>query len=290
MARKRSRSSKTSLADDIVDLVALAPWWVGVLLALLFYLWLHSIAIQPVTIVATPGKMGDMAVRSMVHALASYGQYLLPLLCCLGAALSAWRRYQRRALLNRAAHTPEAAQAIAGMSWQQFELLIGEAFRQQGYRVLENGGGGADGGVDLVLSRGGEKFLVQCKQWRAYKVGVEVARELYGLMAAGGAAGGFVVTSGRFTEEAARFASGRNLTLVDGPKLQALLKQARAARQATPEAPLRAPAPAASPAIPSCPRCGAPMVRRVARQGTNAGKPFWGCTTYPACRGTCAAE
>jgi restriction system protein len=50
--------------------------------------------------------------------------------------------------------------------------------------VAEIGGGGADGGVDLVLTKpgksGGEKFLVQCKQWRAYKVGVDVVRELYG--------------------------------------------------------------------------------------------------------------
>ena len=50
---------------------------------------------------------------------------------------------------------------------------------------------------------------------RAFKVGVDVVRELYGVMAARGATGGFVVTSGRFTEEANRFASGRNVTLVD---------------------------------------------------------------------------
>jgi len=81
--------------------------------------------------------------------------------------------------------------------------------------------------VDLVLTRpgknGGEKFLVQCKQWRAFKVGVDVVRELYGVMAARGATGGFVVTSGRFIEDAIKFASGRNVALVDGPKLQGLL-------------------------------------------------------------------
>jgi restriction system protein len=52
-------------------------------------------------------------------------------------------------------------------------------------------------------------------------VGVDVVRELYGVMAATGAAGGFVVTSGRFTEDAASFARGRNVMLVDGPKLHA---------------------------------------------------------------------
>jgi restriction system protein len=33
-------------------------------------------------------------------------------------------------------------------------------------------------GVDLALTKGTEKFLVQCKQWKAYKVGVDVVREL----------------------------------------------------------------------------------------------------------------
>lgn len=34
-----------------------------------------------------------------------------------------------------------------------------------------------------------------------------------------------------------------------------------------------------------CPRCGAPMKRRTAKKGTNAGKEFWGCSRYPQCKG-----
>lgn len=37
---------------------------------------------------------------------------------------------------------------------------------------------------------------------------------------------------------------------------------------------------------PPCPDCSKPMRSRTARQGPNAGKPFWGCTGYPECRGT----
>jgi len=40
------------------------------------------------------------------------------------------------------------------------------------------------------------------------------------------------------------------------------------------------------PAAPSCPRCNKPMRQRTARQGPNAGKPFWGCSGYPDCKGT----
>lgn len=41
-----------------------------------------------------------------------------------------------------------------------------------------------------------------------------------------------------------------------------------------------------SPVVPSCPKCGAPMVLKVARRGRNAGKKFWSCSRYPECKGT----
>jgi hypothetical protein len=34
-----------------------------------------------------------------------------------------------------------------------------------------------------------------------------------------------------------------------------------------------------------CPKCGARMVLRTARNGANEGQKFWGCTNYPRCRG-----
>ena len=34
-----------------------------------------------------------------------------------------------------------------------------------------------------------------------------------------------------------------------------------------------------------CPKCGAPMVLRTAARGANAGRQFYGCSRYPACRG-----
>jgi restriction system protein len=37
--------------------------------------------------------------------------------------------------------------------------------------------------------------------------------------------------------------------------------------------------------VPACPRCGLPMIARVAKRGLQAGARFWGCTAYPRCRG-----
>lgn len=41
---------------------------------------------------------------------------------------------------------------------------------------------------------------------------------------------------------------------------------------------------------PACPLCGEPMRKRTAGKGANAGREFWGCPGYPACRGVLNIE
>jgi restriction system protein len=168
--------------------------------------------------------------------------------------------------------------ALPEMRWQEFELLVGEGFRQEGFLVIETGG---SGGADLVLQKGEQTFVVHCKQWRAKQVDVGTVRELQGALAARGAAGGFIVTSGDFTAAAAEFANGCGIRFVNGAKLRAMLEKART----TVTLPLRI-EPRLAAGQPSCPRCSRPMEQRVAQQGANAGKPFWGCPGFPDCRGT----
>ena len=180
--------------------------------------------------------------------------------------------------LSRCAATRNGA--LESMSWQEFELLVGEFFRRRGFTVSETGGGGADSGVDLVIAQGNDRYVVQCKQWRARQVGVSVVRELYGVMTAKGAVGGFVVTSGAFTDDAWRFAEGREIELVACDQLLAMVREQHSQRS-----PAKAAKPTAATA-PSCPQCNSPMVLRTARRGAQAGSSFWGCPKYPACRGT----
>ena len=37
---------------------------------------------------------------------------------------------------------------------------------------------------------------------------------------------------------------------------------------------------------PECPKCGKPMIKRVAKKGLNSGNEFWSCSSYPNCNGT----
>jgi len=171
-------------------------------------------------------------------------------------------------------------ESIRGLSWREFEQLLAAAFRRQGYGV-DDTGPGADGGVDLVLHGKGGRILVQAKHWKARKVGVQKVRELLGVRAAARAAGAILVTSGEATAEARRFARANGIDLIEGCELERMIRDVQ--HRPDEGVPTQ---PAAAVAEPECPRCGSPMVRRTARQGANAGRDFWGCSTYPKCRGT----
>ena len=224
MSKKRQ-----SPFEDFVNLIALMPWWIGALLAVISFLILHNIAAIKVTGSLKPAEIGHFLVKQMWVTMALFGQLILPVAFLLGAVISAVKNRKRGMLLSNAAANPSAA-SLNDMSWGEFEMLVGEFFRRRGYSVDETGGSGPDGGVDLVLKKGSETFFVQCKQWRAYKVSVQTVRELYGVMAARGAAGGYVVTSGHFTDDAKEFASGRNIELIEGKTLHAMIQFARSAR------------------------------------------------------------
>jgi restriction system protein len=83
-------------------------------------------------------------------------------------------------------------------------------------------------------------------------------RELYGVMAADGAAGGFVVSSGRFTYEAGAFAEGRIVRLLDGNALFTLIRSARGVERCEPLGPAE---PTSAPASNGASTPQAPAVR-----------------------------
>lgn len=271
----------------LLDLVAKPPWWLCLGMAPLSYLVLNALATQPAPLAATAEQVRALVMSSLWRGLAQAGQYVLPMILPAAAAMSALGRLRRRQLLGHVAGGPAAA-LVDSMNWQDFEQLLGEVFRQQGYKVRETGVGGADAGVALQLERDGQRHLVQCKQWRAQRVGLEVIRELYGAMAAQGAAGGWVVTSGAFTEPARQCVQGRNIQLIDGSALMSLVHEVRPGA-AEPQAPPTRPTTRGA-APPSCPVCGGPMVHRKARRGGSAGNGFWGCQGFPKCRGVRPAQ
>lgn len=274
MSRRRA-----SAFDDLLTIASKLPWKVSVGLAFASYLMLHFVAVgssQP-PVATNPADLGNVVIRGYIHIFALLCQYIIPVGFLIGAAVSFLKQRQAIGLVDEA----RTGRDIASMTWQEFERLVGEGFRQRGFKVSERGGASPDGGVDLDLTKAGKRYLVQCKQWRSRQVGVSVIRELCGVMATEQAQGGFVVTSGQFTREANEFAQRSRIELIDGSRLQNLFGQE--SDSAFNDAAAFTPVPARS-TVPACPGCGKLMVERTAKKGTLVGQAFWGCQDYPRCR------
>ena len=253
MARRKS----------VVDDLLLFPWWFNVILAGIVYFafkhWLPSIQYE------------NPIFKGMAPVLPSLAVPFAGLLLLI-ALISAFNSWRKGTLLE----SQRGLETLRGISWREFEELVGEAYRRRGYAVAETGGGGADGGVDLVLRKGSERLLVQCKHWKVQKVSVKVVRELFGVVSADGATGGILISSGTYTQEAKEFAKANGIKLVDGDQLMRLIAEVQRIPKVVANAEDGV----------LCPVCGARMVLRTARKGAKAGSQFWGCSSYPGCRGT----
>jgi len=108
-------------------------------------------------------------------------------------------------------------QQLDALPPRRFEVLVKDLFERMGY-IAELTKITADGGVDLVLSKDKEKFVVQCKRYKG-RVGQPILRDLLGTMVHEGAVKGFLVTTGEFTKPAIKWAEGKNIDLIDKYKL-----------------------------------------------------------------------
>src|ERR1035437_6596908 len=115
----------------IVELTALLPWWGGVMLAGASYAGLHLYVSRPLP---SSALSSDFMLQAIGHGVATSGQYLLPFLFLIAAVISASRRWKRRRLLAGVVSSA-APDVLNGLTGREFEMLVGEAFRVQGYSV-----------------------------------------------------------------------------------------------------------------------------------------------------------
>ncbi|WP_184647006.1 restriction endonuclease [Xanthomonas sp. 3307] len=263
------------------DALAALPWPVGIMTGIAGFLAVRDGI--PWWFSRHDGALSQAIAQQAEGAFAPMAWILL-LLCWLAALASFLKARHRRRLLD----TRTTLESLTAGGWRQFELLVGEAFRRQGYTVEETGLGGADGGIDLILRKDGRRTLVQCKQWKRQQVGVSVVREMYGLLAHHQADAVKIVCVGTYTNDAERFARGKAIELVCGERLLEMIRVAQTdgiAEAAT--------QPRIEPALvsqinvtfqsPACPRCGSTLVRRINRR---TGDAFLGCSHFPRCRGS----
>lgn len=137
MGRRRSGGLLIELIEG--------PWWISAVLACVSFVGLRYVvpviwAKNPMVVPFSRGMAGYIALLFLLTALWSF-----------------LRHWQQRHLFDH----QTGIHSIRAMTWQQFEDLVGEAYRRAGYRVRHTGRAGPDGGVDLVLEKDGT-WLVQC--------------------------------------------------------------------------------------------------------------------------------
>lgn len=177
--------------------------------------------------------------------------------------------------------TAWSLELIRDLEWKRFEDVCQQYYERKGIRS-ETTPLGPDGGIDIRLYQddsGKATAIVQCKAWGERIVGVNLIRELLGVMTHEKIGKAFFMTSGRYSDDAKATAEANRITLIDGPMLLEMFRRLPTADHDG----LLAFATAGDYRTPTCPKCGGKMVPRAGA----AGKPdFWGCAAYPRCHQT----
>ena len=174
----------------------------------------------------------------------------------LAAIVTAQQAMHRRLLL-------EWTSDLRKLDATEFEWLVGELLRREGWNVQETGRpDGPDGNIDLRAECGGRSLVIQCKRWTANVVGVDEVRKLAGTVSGekSHVTTGVLVTLSRFSDAAIEEASRLRIELVDNVALLTRIDRVRASEP--------------------CPNCGASM-----RLDRSSRGRWLRCPRYPHCSG-----
>ena len=179
----------------------------------------------------------------------------------LAAALGlGWFSVQIEAAKRR--HLVEWTTELRLLNAEEFEWLVGETFRRENWKVRETGRqDGPDGNIDLELTRGSQRKIVQCKRWQSWNVKVDEIQRFAGTLLRErlGASAGIFVTLSDFTPQARDEGARIGLTLINGRDLYSRVEKVRRAEL--------------------CPQCRQPM--RLDRSA----RGWWFRCIAPGCSG-----
>jgi len=160
------------------------------------------------------------------------------------------------------------------MSGEEFEKFLLVHFQKLGYKG-DTTSKTNDYGADLVLTKDGEKIVVQAKRWSS-RVGIEAVQQIIGAKAYYKADSCIVATNNYFTPNAINLASSSLVDLWDRSKLLEIMSKSNGretAKEATNQIDI-------SKRI-ICPKCGSEMLLKKGKYGS-----FYGCYKYPKCKFT----
>jgi restriction system protein len=272
----RSLLGLSSFIFAFWPLILLAPltWRKNILFGMI-YLWamfaifriLYIVFSIPVSVLFIPEPLNTILL------LATGGILIL---------ISLVRKAINHRSIQKKADDARNVEDLRQLSPKEFEDLVVEYYSTLGNKAKRTGSTG-DHGVDVIVNTAnGEKWVIQCKRWRG-SVGEPIIRDFHGVVQHEKADKGEIITTGTFTAQAREWVSGKPITLIEGNEFLVLLKKAR--NQPLPLIKDSDNKILEEQKPPLCPNCGREMVIRIAKKGINIGEKFWGCPSYPKCRG-----
>jgi restriction system protein len=173
------------------------------------------------------------------------------------------------------------------LSWKDFNEHITVLFEKLGYSRVDSRGLDKER-TDLKLKRDGRLSIVRCKKYYVRKVPLSMVLEFYkALSGEPDLEKGYFITTGFFSKEARKFASEKQLELIDGAKLMDFVRIADSIDAAEEKSAILN---SSERFGYMCPICGAQMVLRSVDSNPHTVTHFWGCSAYPACKGSLRDE
>ena len=169
-----------------------SPWWVSLLIVLLFGLVAYAFL---------PPQFARVVV------LGTFPFWII-------TVMAAWRQWRA----PRAAALDATLARAAAMNWRDFAAWVQASYARAGYTVTRLDGEAAD----FQLARQGQLSLLSCRRWKAASHGVEALRALQAACDKQGARGVYLSLAPA-SEAGERYAKETGMQLLHGPALAQLL-------------------------------------------------------------------
>lgn len=206
----------TSRRRDFFADLARLPWWLGLLLAAASFALLRYPASAPLPAATDIGDLLSLTPAQWGIVLARLAQFLVPALFILGAV---------RALAPRKPDSGPGAggppRAETDLAPQELQVIVGALYGRRGYRIAKMRQE-PDGGIDFILERGAERYLVRCKHWHSRPLEAAIVQDTKAAIAADAADGGAVLTTGELSAAAAALARETGVETIDAKDLERL--------------------------------------------------------------------
>ena len=112
--------------ETLINLLTQVPWWVSVVLAAIFYVVLKFIV--PAI------EFQSFALKGIINAAPQIA-HLVAFVILIPAPVAAFNAWRKRKLF----HSQKDLNSVRSLSWREFEELVAEVYRRQGYTVMLNG-------------------------------------------------------------------------------------------------------------------------------------------------------